>query len=111
MRRSNSDSPSTQQPQTRIGMHAPKRLRVGSLKHPAGHDLPDGGRIPCVVLRGMWLERFELPVGARVLVEVAHKRVTLRLDETPVVVPYRYQDHVPKKKRRVLDVTTGEVLE
>lgn len=100
MRRSTSDVPSTEQPQTRIGMHVPDSLRVGSFKHPGGHDLPDGGRIPCLMLRGMWLERFALPVGARVIVGGEAKRITLTLDETPIPVPYRYLDHVPTKKRR-----------
>ena len=84
--------------------HRPARAgtsadRLGSFKHPGGHRLPDGGRIPCVVLRGMWLDRFELPVGGRVMVQVEPKRITLTLDETPIPVPYRYQDHVPKRAR------------
>jgi len=99
MRRSNSDLPLNEQPQTGIGLHVPEHLRIGSFKHPGGHRLPDGGRIPCLVLRGMWLDRFELPVGGRVMVQVEPKRITLTLDETPIPVPYRYQDHVPKRAR------------
>ena len=104
MRRSDSDLHSNEQPQTRIGMHVPESLRVGSFSHPGGHRLPDGGRIPCLVLRGMWMERFALPVGSRVIVEVESKRITLTLDETPIPVPYRYLDHAPKKGRRAADM-------
>lgn len=111
MRRSNSDLQSNEQPQTRIGMHVPENLRVGSFSHPGGHPLPDGGRIPCLVLRGMWMERFELPVGSRVIVEVESKRITLTLDETPIPVPYRYLDHTPRKTRRVADTTAKEATE
>ncbi|MBT2768346.1 hypothetical protein J7J08_11920 [Stenotrophomonas sp. ISL-67] len=99
MRRSISDLPSNEQPQTGIGLRAPEHLRIGSFKHPGGHPLPGGGRIPCLMLRGLWLDRFELPVGGRVVVQVEPKRITLTLDETPVPVPYRYQDHVPKRAR------------
>lgn len=111
MRRSNSDMHSNEQPQTRIGMHVPESLRVGSFSHPGGHPLPDGGRIPCLVLRGMWTERLELPVGSRVIVEVESKRITLTLDETPIPVPYRYLDHTPRKNRRVAVTTTEEATE
>ncbi|WP_315386735.1 hypothetical protein [uncultured Stenotrophomonas sp.] len=103
MRRSNSEVPSTEQPQTRIGMYVPDTLRIGSLSHPGGVPMPDGGRIPCLMLRGMWMERFELPVGGKVIVEVEPKRITLTLDETPIPVPYRYRDHVPKRQRRATD--------
>lgn len=111
MRRSNSDLHSNEQPQTRIGMHVPESLRIGSFSHPGGQPLPDGGRIPCLVLRGMWMDRFDLPVGSRVIVEVESKRITLTLDETPIPVPYRYLDHAPRKSRRVADMTTKEVSE
>lgn len=111
MRRSDSDLHSNEQPQTRIGMHVPESLRVGSFSHPGGHALPDGGRIPCLVLRGMWMERFELPVGSRVIVEIESKRITLTLDETPIPVPYRYLDHTPRKGRRVADTTAKEATE
>jgi hypothetical protein len=111
MRRSNSDLQSNQQNQTRIGMHVPESLRVGSFSHPGGHPLPDGGRIPCLVLRGIWMERFELPVGSRVIVEVESKRITLTLDETPIPVPYRYLDHSPRKSRQVAIAATKEATE
>ena len=111
MRRSSTESSTNQQPQTGIGRRTPERLRVGSLKHPGGHDLPDGGRIPCLMLRGMWLDRFELPVGSRVIVDVESKRITLTLDETPIPVPYRHLDHTPRKNRRVADTTAKEASE
>ena len=99
MHRSNSDSPSNEQPQTGIGLRVPESLRIGSLTHPGGLRLPDGGRIPCLMLRGMWLDRFALQVGGRVKVEVERGKITLTLDDTPVPVPYRHQDHAPRKKR------------
>lgn len=100
MRRSTTKSPSDQQTQRSIGWRTPEHLRIGSFTHPGGYPLPDAGRIPCLMLRGMWLDRFELPVGSRVLVDVTPKRVTITLDETPVPVPYRHQDHVPKRKKK-----------
>ncbi|MFI8719329.1 hypothetical protein ACIGHF_15790 [Stenotrophomonas sp. NPDC077464] len=111
MRRSTSDLPSSEQPQTGIGLRVPEMLRIGSFKHPGGHRLPGGGRIPCLILRGMWLERFEMPVGGRVLVEVVRGKITLTLDETPVPVPYRYQDHTPRKKLRASETTVEDVSE
>lgn len=66
---------------------------------------------PCLILRGMWLERFNAPVGGRVVVGVAQKRIILTLDETPIPVPDRHQDHAPNKKRWVVRVTVREVLE
>jgi hypothetical protein len=111
MRRSSTEFSTNQQPQTGIGRRTPESLRVGSFKHPGGHDLPDGGRIPCLMLRGMWLDRFELPVGSRVMVEVESKRITLTLDETPIPVPYRYLDHTLKKGRRTEDTIIDEVSE
>lgn len=111
MRRSIPDSPSIEQPQTGIGLQVPEKLRIGSFKHPGGHRLPGGGRIPCLILRGVWLERFEMLVGDRVLVDVARGKITLTLDETPVPVPYRYQDHTPRKKWRVADTAAEDVSE
>jgi len=111
MRRSIPDSPSIEQPQTGIGLRVPEMLRIGSFKHPGGHRLPGGGRIPCLILRGVWLERFEMLVGSRVLVEVGRGKITLTLDETPVPVPYRYQDHTPRKKRQVADTAAEDVSE
>lgn len=35
--------PPSQQPQKRIGMYAPERMRIGSFAQPGGHGLPDGG--------------------------------------------------------------------
>lgn len=101
MRRMNSDVSSTQPAQARIGMRVPKHLRIGSFTHPGGLALPDGGRIPCLMLRGMWLDGLDLRVGSRVVVTVEPKRITLMLDETPIPVPYRHLDHPPKKKRRL----------
>ncbi|WP_426804258.1 hypothetical protein [Stenotrophomonas sp. SrG] len=46
------------------------------------------------------MDRFALSVGGKVIVEVESKRITLTLDETPIPVPCRYRDHLPKKKRR-----------
>jgi Zn-finger nucleic acid-binding protein len=93
MPRSNSEVPSIEQPQTRIGMHVPETLRMGWLTHPSGVPIPDGRRIPCLMLRGMWMDRFELSVVSRVIVEVESKRITLTLDETPIPAPYRNLDH------------------
>lgn len=111
MRRSNSEPTQIEQSQSGIGLQVPEKLRIGSFKHPGGHRLPGGGRIPCLILRGMWLERFEMLVGDRVLVDVARGKITLTLDETPVPVPYRYQDHTPRKKPRVADTTVEDVSE
>lgn len=100
MRRSNSEPTLNEKSQTGVGPQVPEKLRIGSFKHPGGHRLPGGGRIPCLILRGVWLERFEMLVGERVLVDVVRGKITLTLDETPVPVPYRYQEHAPRKKQR-----------
>lgn len=82
-----------------LGWYAPKSVRISALQHPAGNILPPGVAIPHLSVCGMWLERLGFKAGHRVFVEVAPGRITLRLDETPVALPYRYQKHKPKKLR------------
>ena len=82
-----------------IGWYQPKRLRVSTLKPAAGNVLPPGMAISRLSLVGVWLDRLGFTPDCRVLVDGVPGRITLILDETPVVVPYRYRRHTPKKKR------------
>ncbi len=99
MHSSKKESASGSQHEVGIGWYQPKSVRVSALQHPAGNILPPGLFIPRLQLCGVWLERLGLKTGHRLLVETAPGRVTLILDETPVVLPYRYRKHEPKKKR------------
>lgn len=99
MRSSKMDSCNDPNQHVGLGWYAPKSVRISALQHPAGNILPPGVAIPHLSVCGMWLDRLGFKAGHRVFVEAAPGRITLRLDETPVLLPYRYRKHTPKKAR------------
>lgn len=113
MRRSDADETTNEDGHLSIGigLREPERMRIAALKHPAGDILPAGADIPCLLLRGLWLKRLGMLVGGRVFVETSPGRVVLTLDDTPVPIPYRYQRHTPKKKRRGREAVEGVMAE
>jgi toxic protein SymE len=82
-----------------LGLNPPKSLRIAALEHPAGDVLPPGVAIPYISMCGMWLERLGFKSGHRVLVTGEPGVLTLKLDDKPVELPYRYRKHTPRKRR------------
>ena len=81
------DARSTPSPRVHHHWHAPKTVRVGSLRpdHPDPGDLP----VPCIKLRGLWMSEAGFEPGTRLTVEVYDGAILLRASDPPVSVALR----------------------
>lgn len=85
-------APADEPPKRKFYRHQPTRVRVDALHYPGCKEELGEIPIPCVKLRGLWMEAAGFEVGARLKLEVQPGRIVLALDQpvgTPAVTKVR----------------------
>ncbi|WP_426805668.1 hypothetical protein [Stenotrophomonas sp. SrG] len=83
MQSSRPDTAYSELPKRKLHVTQPARVRVEALYHPGGNDEHDDIPIPCVKLRGLWMRRAGLNVGARLKLELIPGGIQLTVEPEP----------------------------
>jgi len=79
-------TPAGEPPKRKFYLHQPTRVRVDALYYPGCKEELGEIPIPCVKLRGLWMEAAGFEVGARIKLEVAPGSILLTVDAPPAPV-------------------------
>lgn len=77
------DIPYSELPRRKLYLSQPARVRVEALHHPGSNDEHDDIPIPCIKLRGLWMRRAGLNVGARLKLELIPGGIQLTVEPEP----------------------------
>ena len=60
--------------------HKPRSVLVGALTHEGAERAPNDPMIPCLKMRGMWMKRAGIDVGARLKVDIYKGIIVLSVE-------------------------------
>jgi toxic protein SymE len=77
------EAPSLERRKQTLHRYPPRSLRVDTLYYPGCPAEPDDICIPCVKLRGLWIQAAGFEIGARVKLDIKPGCILLTVQESP----------------------------
>ncbi|MFI8716988.1 hypothetical protein ACIGHF_03730 [Stenotrophomonas sp. NPDC077464] len=74
------DTPSTERAKRKLHLTQPARVRVEALHYPVSDGEGDDIPVPCIKLRGLWLRKAGVDVGARLKLELIPGGIQLTVE-------------------------------
>jgi hypothetical protein len=78
-----STAPTREPPKRKFYRYQPTHVRVDALHYPGSKEELGEIPIPCIKLRGLWMEAAGFEVGARLKLEVSQGSIHLTIEQPP----------------------------
>ncbi|WP_313345993.1 SymE family type I addiction module toxin [Stenotrophomonas sp.] len=77
------DAPSSEPRKQALNRYPPNSLRVDTLYYPGYPAEPGDISVPCLKLRGLWMQAAGFEIGARIMLDVKPGAILLTVDTPP----------------------------